>query len=349
VGSDVVKAWNEAYAWPKLRLSTAQEFLGYVEKEHGNELAVHRQAWPDWWTDGFGSAARETAAAREMHTAMQVNDSLLAMAAVLGAPIQPETLARSAAVQEDLLFYDEHTYGAAESIDDPMAENTQVQWGEKGSYAWTAVKNATLLREEAMGLVQEFLPRSDVPTLAVLNTLGWARSGLVRVFIDHEILPSDREFRMVDVSTGEAIEAQAMQSRAEGTYWGLWVKDVPPLGYKTIRIEVGTKAREKQADVQPPLVLENRHYRLTIDPKKGAVKSLWDKAADKDLVDETSAWGLGQCVYETLPKGRDLVREAFRREAWRNVRVEKGANGPVWKITLWLFNKTALYNVTVMA
>ena len=69
------------------------------------------------------------------------------------------------------------TFGAAESIDDPLAENAQVQWGEKASYAWTAVKDSALLREEAFGLVQGFLPRADVPTLAVFNTLGRFGSG----------------------------------------------------------------------------------------------------------------------------------------------------------------------------
>jgi len=95
---------------------------------------VHRQAWPDWWTDGFGSAARETAAARETETAMQVNRGLFAMASTLGAPVSPQTLERAAAIQDDLLFYEEHTYGAAESISDPMAENAQVQWGEKAAW-----------------------------------------------------------------------------------------------------------------------------------------------------------------------------------------------------------------------
>ncbi len=84
---NLVKVWNEKYAWPHLRLSTIHEFLAWVEKEHGSDLEVHRQAWPDWWTDGFGSAARETAAARETETAMDVNEGLLAMARLLGSPI----------------------------------------------------------------------------------------------------------------------------------------------------------------------------------------------------------------------------------------------------------------------
>lgn len=331
VGCEVVKAWNEKYAWPKLRLSTAQEFLSYVEKEHGQELEVHRQAWPDWWTDGFGSAARETAAARETETAVQVSQGLLSIASILGAQIKPGVLSGIRAIQENLLFYAEHTYGAAESISDPLAENTQVQWGEKGSYAWEAVKHSSLLREEAFGLVQPYLPRADRPTIAIFNTLNWKRSGLVTVFIDHEMLDPNKEFRIVDASTGTTIPAQAMNRRAEGTYWALWVKDVPSLGYRILRIESGKQPRSAPPTLSPQAALDNRFYALKLDTDKGALKSLVDKETGQELVDSNASWGLGQCIYETLSGGRDMKRDRFKRTSVRRVKLLAGANGPIWK------------------
>ncbi|NOS70849.1 MAG: glycosyl hydrolase family 38 [Verrucomicrobia bacterium] len=329
---DLVKAWNEKFAWPKLRLSTSQEFLAYVEKEHSAELPVHRQAWPDWWTDGFGSAARETAAARETETAMQVNHGLLAMASILGAQVSSNTMQRAATIQDNLLFYQEHTYGAAESIDDRLAENTQVQWGEKASYVWSAVKDSNLLREEAFGLLQDYLPRAEVPTLAVCNTLNWPRSGLVRVFIDHEMLPPDRAFRILDGA--QPVAVQAMERRSEGTYWALWVQDVPPLGYKILRIETSDQPRVKETPGADSLTLENEFYKLALDADKGAIKSLVDKETGKELVDQTVAWGLGQCIYETMPTRHDMKPDMFKRTSVRNVTVKPGANGPIWKSLL---------------
>lgn len=326
---DLVKAWNEKFAWPKLRLSTAQEFPAYVEKEHRASLPVHRQAWPDWWTDGFGSAARETAAARETETAMQVSHGLLALASTLGAQVSPKTMQRAAAIQDNLLFYQEHTYGAAESISDPLAENTQVQWGEKASYAWTAVKDSNLLREEAFGLLQDFLPRADVPTLAVCNTLNWPRSGLVRVFIDHEMLPPDRAFRILDGA--QPVAVQAMERRSEGTYWALWVPDVPPLGFKILRIETSDQPRAKETPGADSLTLENEFYKLALDSDQGAIKSLVDKKTGQELVDQTATWGLGQCIYETMPNRRDMKPDVFKRTSVRNVTVKPGASGPIWK------------------
>ncbi len=326
---EVVKAWNETFEWPHLRLSTAHEFLAHVEQTHAAELPVHRQAWPDWWTDGFGSAARETAAARETETMMQVNHGLLTMAALAGQPVRKEVLQRAGAIQDDLLFYHEHTYGAAESISDPLAENAQVQWGEKASYVWSAVKAANLLREEALGLLQQELPRADVASVAVFNTLNWSRSGLVRVFIDHEILHPDHEFRILD--GGEPVLAQSLERRAEGTYWAFWVRDVPAFGYKTLRLERSEKPRAKEPALDATTTLENAFYQLTLDPERGALRSWLDKESGRQLVDDGSPWGLGQCVHETMPANREIKPGTLHRTAWRNVEVKPGANGPIWK------------------
>jgi hypothetical protein len=216
-----------------------------------------------------------------------------------------------------------------------LAENSQVQWAEKAAYVWEAVKQSNLLREEAFGLMQEFLPRADVPTIAVVNSLSWTRSGLAKVFIDHEVLPSDRAYRLVDAQTGKPVLAQPMNRRAEGTYWALWVPDVPALGFKTLRIELGPGPRP----AEPPApsdtgLLENQHYRLTLDPDKGALQSLMDKETGQELVDQQAAWALGQCLYETLSPGREMKREAFKRVSVRNVKIKPGSGGPIWKSLL---------------
>ena len=77
---DIVKAWNEKYEWPKLKLSLASEFMVYLDKNKSDDLPVKKEAWPDWWTDGFGSAFTETKTARTVHSNMIANMGLLSMA-----------------------------------------------------------------------------------------------------------------------------------------------------------------------------------------------------------------------------------------------------------------------------
>jgi len=330
--SNLIRDWNAQYAWPKLRSATASEFMQTIEERHATELPVYQKAWPDWWTDGFGSAARETAASRDTHAAMQTNAMLLAMASILGAELSPGISERIQTVQEDLLFYDEHTYGAAESISDPLAENTMVQWGEKGSYVWEAVKESALLREEAMGALQACVPRTDVPTVAVFNSLNWARPGLVEVFIDHEILPRDASVQIVDPEDGSAVPVQALRSRSEGTYWALWVSDVPPLGYKAYRIEASGGAAQTQPTLENEAdVLENAYYRIEFDPATGGIARLVDKQTGQQLVDESADWRLGQVIHETLA-GRDVLgQEGIERNGLTNAVIERGSIGPIWQ------------------
>ena len=296
---DIVKEWNEKYEWPKLKMSLASEFMIYLDQHESEKLPVKKVAWPDWWTDGFGSAFNETKAARITHSHMIANMGLLSMVRLMGTALPATMDSDIFSAYDELLFYDEHTFGAAESIGDPLSENATIQWGQKSAYAWTAFKESSLIQEKALGLAQQNIPKSDVPTIAVFNTLNWTRSGLVNVYIDHEILPLGREFNIID-EHGNPIKAQRISSRADGSSWALWAPAIPPMGYATFRIMVEKK--EKQVALQAKSAgdhtLENQYYRLVIDPQRGVITSLFDKELGKELIDTSSEMKLGEFIYE---------------------------------------------------
>jgi hypothetical protein len=339
---ELVKQWNEKYVTPKLKIATASEYLKYLEQNHAGDMPVYRKAWPDWWTDGAGSAARETAAVRQTQNDMIANLGLFAMADLLGEKINSQTNQKISTAYDAIAFYDEHTYGAAESISDPFNENSMVQWGEKGSYAWEAVKRSALLREEGMGLIQNYLPRASVPTITVFNTLNWPRSGLVVVYIDHEMLNGGRQFQLVD-ETGRVAETQLVGSREDGSYWGIWVEDVPPVGYKTYRIIQTNDVRTIPGKWDFNGFFENDFYKIEIKPHKGAIQSLMDKEMGIELMDQECPWQMGEFIYEQLDNRSQLERFTSSRmdtiykellgskTTMKNIRVEGGIDGPVWK------------------
>ena len=53
-----------------------------------------------------------------------------------------------------------------------------------------------LLGETVMGLLQSFVPKTDVPSVAVFNTLNWSYSGIAKVYIDHQLLPRDKFLKL---------------------------------------------------------------------------------------------------------------------------------------------------------
>ena len=76
------------YEWPKLKLSIASEFMLYIEENYGDQLPTKKVAWPDWWTDGFGSAMNETKTSRITHSNMIATMGLFSLAQASGTKIQ---------------------------------------------------------------------------------------------------------------------------------------------------------------------------------------------------------------------------------------------------------------------
>ena len=319
--------WNKKYESPKIRLAVASEFSEYVEKNYGDKLPVYRNAWLDWWTDGYGSTSRETAESRKAKNMKQVDEGLFAMVSVMGGELSPALEANLDHISENIIFFDEHTCGADESVNHPYSENSTKQWLQKGAYAWEALKKVTLLNEEAMARFQPYLKKADFPVIYVMNPLGWNRSGNINLFVDFEVLPIRTRTRIVDISTGEEVPAQIVTKRAEGAWWVLEVKDIPAMGYKALKIELpGYNAKEDEEGNTE--VLENDYYRLVIDKATGSISSLFDKELSLDLIDAQNPYKIGQPVRETSEK-RDVP--PFNRTSVSNVKIDKGVKGPVWE------------------
>ncbi len=331
---DLVKQWNEKYEWPKIRLSTVSEFLDMVKKDYSTDIPVYKAAWPDWWVDGFGSACLETSNSRTCQTDFIATRGLLAMASLSGTKIAATTQANIQTIIDDLAFYNEHTFGSAESISDPLVENSIVQWGEKAAYIWDAVKRNRMLREEGMGLFQDYLVKTDVPSLVVFNTLGWERSGQCEVYIDNEIIPKGKSFSIVD-DQGNSIEAQPVRTREEGTYWAFSTGKLPAFGFKTYRIEVKKEMVQYIHNFKFDGTLKNAFYDIQIDSIKGEITSLFDKELNLDLIDQSSEWKMGQFIYERLGNNRNQISqlklEEYTRSTWENIKVVKTEEGPIWK------------------
>lgn len=335
-GCRVIEAWNEKYLWPHLRNATDGEFPAYVEHEHASTLPRIRAAWPDWWTDGTASAPRETAAARQTQADMIVNEGLMAMARLSGAGLPSNAAQENDGINDQLLFYDEHTFGSAESISDPLVQNSEVQWSEKRAYVWDAVKRSAILRECGLGLLQQKAPQLSLPSIAVYNTLSWKRSGRVVAYIDNQILPPDHRFALQD-SAGHDIMVQPLSRRADGTYWAIWAENVPALGFTTYVIDT-SKGHVHGSATTPILststyTMEDRYYNIAVDLAKGGITSVYDLRSKTELIDSTSQWAAGQIIRETLTDREQLQQYklvGYKRSTLSNVRFENLVTGPIW-------------------
>lgn len=334
--SDNIRRWNEKYEWPKLRTATASEFFKTVEHEYPGEIATIRGAWPDWWTDGFASGAREAAVMRATQAAVIANQGAMSMGVLQGAALPAGTCRRIDEVNDALLFYGEHTFGHSESVRNPYGLETWEQRSLKQSYAWEAYRHASLLGELALGQLQDFVPRADEPAIAVFNTHNHPYTGTARIYIDHQMLPPDKEFAIID-NKGDTIPAQPGENRSDGTYWTLYLTDIPAIGQARYIIKVSDiPAQPTPVTSVPDLSttkVSNRWYDIQIDSARGTVSSLYDRELGKEMLTHGAEWQLGEFIHETIDSRHHLEQyhaPLSERMTPEKMRFEGYRPGPIW-------------------
>jgi len=343
IASDLIREWNEIFEWPKLTTSTAETFFRNMEGDHASEFPVIRGAWPDWWTDGFGASARETAATRKTAASLLANTGGLSMAALSGISIPDGTMKKTDLVNEALLFYTEHTTGYSESVREPLSLPTMEQRALKESYAWEASRRVASLGEDVMGLLQSRFKREADPSLLIFNSLNWKRSGIVTVYIDHQLVPRGTMAGIFD-NDGNRLPAQAISSRSDGTYWIVWLKDIPAFGYRKYLIRPVTGGDEMPLS-NNDTVLENQWYRIVPDLAKGTIVSIYDKELSLELADRSSQYGMAEFILEKLANRSQMESrrlDAFERLPLDTVWFDSMTRGPV-------FNSIRFYGETETA
>ncbi len=130
--AEVAAAWNARWEYPKIIVGRVDEFFHYVEESAGKQLPVVRGDLGVVWEDGAASSALETAMVRRAKARLEAAERWHALAATHGTEATFPAAALRRAWDQVLLF-DEHTWGAAGSVSDPESEQTRHQWAVKAA------------------------------------------------------------------------------------------------------------------------------------------------------------------------------------------------------------------------
>jgi Glycosyl hydrolases family 38 N-terminal domain/Glycosyl hydrolases family 38 C-terminal beta sandwich domain/Glycosyl hydrolases family 38 C-terminal domain len=328
--SDRVKEWNERFASPRLRLATMREYFEALESRYGAKLPVHKLGWPDYWTDGVASTAFETGINRLAHNELLSAEKFATAASLLDwGFIYPASEFRDA--YDNTMLYDEHTWGAWNSISDPYSEFARSQWTLKSAFAYKAREAARTMLRRSTERLARFVAADKPHTVVVFNPLSWPRTDIVRLNLPKELENRKGRFRVVERATGLERPFQLSDERT----LLFTARDVPALGYATFEVrpeEMPTPPAP--TSVVRENVIENAFYRLTVDPKTGGLASVYDKESGRELVDRKAPHALNTYIYETPAGGRQAVddmtkRAAFDRAVPGKVSWAAGWNGPV--------------------
>lgn len=317
--------YSRRYAYPKVILCANNHFFEHIEKNFADKIPTIRGCGGSWWEDGAGSSAVETGINRVAH------QDAVAAEAVWAAGGKDKATAGAQSgfnrVWDKILLYDEHTWGAHNSLTAPTSDFVTRQWAYKAAFATDAALQIRHLMERGLTRLAARVQAPD-GSLLVFNPSGNTRTGVVHAEIPRGMLVMDKD--------GPLPQQVVREDVLENVTVALLARDVPAIGYRTYRV-----AKDAGNLAAPPArfkdnVLENDFYRVTFDPKSATVASIIDKTLKKELVDQSSKYKLGQVIYGvggdfTKEKewwGPDPEKIVFNDLAGKGV--EAGARGPLF-------------------
>lgn len=321
--AEVVRAWNERWAVPELRLATNRDFFELAEARLGEELDEWEGDWTDWWADGIGSAARAVGANRRAQGAIRTAQTLHVLADRLGEEEhgwRPE----AERTYEAMGLFDEHTWGAGNPWTDELErfDSGAPQWERKLAFGHEAHDRAqALFGSGAERIAHVFAtPAGAAASVLVVNGAGHPRTDLVRVFVPASRVAGEWSLALTGPD-GErvpfVVEPQPhARFRPDGRWLSFLARDVPACGWARYDLVAGEGPEEVRRGGEA--VLEDDVLRCELDVEQGVVASLVELASGRELVDVTGAFGFNGYVYDryaTAPRFNHLsgrVREAAR-------------------------------------
>ena len=300
---DYVRTWNQRYVSPRLVIATHAQMFRALETRYAGQIPVVAGDFTGYWEDGAASTARETALARAASSRLVEAGALWAMLAPTRFPAGDDY-----AAWRDVVLWDEHTWGAAASIETPDAPDVVAQWRYKQAFALGADSASRALMVGALA--------GRGPAVAgafdVFNTSSWARTDVVLVPADlsrggdRVVGPDGRTAQSQRLSTGDL---------------AVLVRDLPAFAARRYRVRPGRAPAAGDA-VAEGLTAHTWRLAVALDDTSGAVAGIVWNPRDVDLVDASRHLRLADYRYVA---GRDSSAAAGPTHAV----VRVGERGPL--------------------
>jgi hypothetical protein len=295
----VVSDWDREYAFPKMQYATFTDFFQYIDEHYGNDLKTYKGDMGPYWEDGAGSDAYNTAQDRQNQNRALSAEILSTVSQGVNPGIHPPQAELDDAWR-NILLYAEHTWrNAGHTLAQDDSEAMVKGFGVKDNHAVEAKYELEDLTQRALSQIAE---RIHIPagTFVVFNALSWKRDALMEAD-----MPDNNE--LTDMTTGQVVPVEVLFKKSNFMHVRFLAGDLPPVGYKCFKIRPAAVSNSTEGPVDKNPVIENQYYRITVEPKTGAIQSIFDKQLQRELVDEGSPYKFGQYLYVTGGDGQTRI------------------------------------------
>lgn len=272
---EAVKSWNEEYAYPRLVIASSKDIMSAFEKKYGDIIPSFRGDFTEFWTDGLGSAAKETSMNRRSKERLIQTDVLWSM-------LHPGEKAPRKELNEawrNVLMGSEHTWCY---MDPNQADMQNEIWRVKQNFFKTADASSVQLLSSAL---KPFAANKS-KVVGVFNTLSWSRSGLITLTSEQS-----KGFSSVKDGNNNPVVSQRL-STGELVFFAT---DIPAFGTKNYTLS-SNATQNPERMLARKNTLDNGLVTVSVDPATGDVVSIKDKS-DIEFVNTKDACNINSFRY----------------------------------------------------
>jgi len=288
---EFVEKWNGQYAFPTIKLSTFPDFMRYIDQHYGSELETVKGDGGPYWEDGYGTDAHYLAMDRSSQQRAPSAEKLSTIATYFEKNASgPADEIR--AMWNDLVLYAEHTFTSWGGYSRPESEETLRQFEVKDHFAVDGRLRVNAVLDQALSQLADKI-RVPATAFVVFNPLNWTRSDLVETDLD----AGDT---ILEYPGKTPVPFEVLARHAGYNHVRFLARDVPSLGYRCYQVvqpHLHASVPPEETSLPAINTLENACYRIEVDPQAGAIKSIFDKQLNRDIVDASSPYRFNQYLY----------------------------------------------------
>jgi len=304
-----IKAIQEKLPGVKVRIGTIGDFGDRMVKEDLSDLPVIREDMPDSWIHGPmcnpDGVILTRKAVPELFAAEALNTLLGSWGVASG-----DVAGSIADGYENSVLYYEHTWGGA------------IDWVCKYSPAKNNIGQVSNWFYGDQWKADLKTNKYDRHLVSWEEHTDYARNA--RKFASTSLQDGlEALARAVNIVSHRTVAFNPLPWKRDALINGSLVKDIPAGGYMALPVEAVSSTRPVKAGN----TFENVHFRIVLDPKRGAIGSLIDKRSGREMVDAAGEHGFGQYLHEQF--SADDVAE-YCKAYIRGEKTEKGWNEYSW-------------------
>ncbi len=353
-----IDEWNAAGKTPHIKFATPRQWWAAV-KPHAAALPTHRGDWTDYWNFGCASSAREQTINRYSRTRLRTADGLAGALQAAGLSDNDPWLTRSLRLYrqtawQNLILWDEHTWGADTSIRQPEGEDTVSQWNHKSHYAYAARSQSLLLQRDALAALARTVARTSDDDILIVNPLPWQRT--VAADVPDWVLQQrgtaddstagrhfqDRQPSMTAHAPTETVDRETVTRKRSA----IGPIELPPFGYAVVRRDDITEY-QLSAGMYEDSIIETARYRLVFDREHGGVTSWYDRSLEHEWVDNKAGYPFNGFVHEEVAdRSHPWPRHRMFFMSWQTPEIERERGWkPAWRVRRQVAQEVLSHNV----